>query len=181
MRITKLKHASWEEEQLSSHEVNNCRRIIISDCDGILTDGNLTCTKDGKFAKTYGCHDKEMVRLMAKLGYEFLFVTNDKSGYDITNTRIKESLGLGCVIANGEERRQLVESYKKNGYEVIFCGDSPSDLSAVSICDYACTVRNCFYPIKMYFDYVAECEGGHGGFAEILYHIMYMKNLKTTK
>lgn len=145
------------------------KKIIISDCDGILTDGNIPCDSNGKPFKIYGCHDKELTHLMESAGWEFLFVTNDRSGYSITSNRVASSLGSICKTADAEEREELVRKYKEDGYYVVFCGDSPSDLRAASYADLACTTRNCFGPIKEYFDYVSEHDGGHGGFAEILW------------
>ena len=45
---------------------------------------------DGKKMKAYGCYDKEMMRLLKKIGWEFIFVSADLSGYRITEARISD-------------------------------------------------------------------------------------------
>ena len=70
---------SWADYFKSQHtlEYINMKKIIISDCDGILTDGNMTYDENRKQFKTYGCHDKELFNIAKDLGWEFLFVTDD--------------------------------------------------------------------------------------------------------
>lgn len=179
MKTKSLYKSSWIEDQTFFHEYNgNYKRIVISDCDGILTNGNLSYTENGKFMKTYGCHDKEMVRLLQILGWEFIFVSNDITGFGITKSRIKQSFGLDCIQADSVQRTNLVEEYKKKGYDVVFCGDSPSDVAAAEQATLSCTTKNCFTPIKPYFNYISEHNGGEGGFAEILYYVMETFNCK---
>lgn len=53
-----------------------------------MTDSKSLYTKDGKIAKSYGAYDKEMIELMLDLGWNFIFVTTDKVGLPITNSRL---------------------------------------------------------------------------------------------
>lgn len=165
---------SWETMMTNSFDklYIETKKVIVCDCDGILTDGNLSYTKDGKFIKTYGCHDKEMISLVRKLGWDIQFVTNDISGIEITKSRLYDSLRLPVLNKNSYERAEHVKKLVDMGYVTIFCGDSPSDLTAASFAHYCCTTKNCFEPIKKYFNYVSEYEGGHGGLADILYKIV---------
>lgn len=168
-------YKSWESfitEDINK-EYRFKKKIVISDCDGILTDGNIPYDGLKKPFKIYGCHDKEMVHLMSSIGWEFLFVTNDKGGLNITSNRIVTSLmGARCKFADPEMREELVKKYVEDGYYVVFCGDSPSDVKAASYAHLACTTINCFEPVQEYFKFVSRHEGGHGGFAEILWYVL---------
>ncbi len=168
-----IKNTTWHDFQVSKHTMwyINMKKVVISDCDGILTDGNLTYDKDGKSNKTYGCHDKELYKLGKALGWDFVFVTNDNTGYNITSQRLKSSFGESCEKKNPKERVELVKEYKDKGYMVVFLGDSPSDLEAGSMAHVSASTKNCFEPIKKYFNFISDFEGGHGGFADILYHL----------
>lgn len=165
---------SWEDMIIDGFDKAYIRtkKAIVCDCDGILTDGNLSYTKEGKFIKTYGCHDKEMISLVRKLGWNIHFVTNDASGIKITEERLYDSLKLPVLQENSFGRAEHVKKLVNEGYLTIFCGDSPSDLKAAANAHYCCTTKNCFEPIKKYFNYVSEYEGGHGGLADILYKII---------
>lgn len=165
---------SWEDMMIDGFDKAyiETKKAIVCDCDGILTDGNLSYTKEGKFIKTYGCHDKEMISLVRKLGWNIHFVTNDASGIKITEERLYDSLKLPVLQENSFGRAEHVKKLVNEGYLTIFCGDSPSDLKAAANAHYCCTTKNCFEPIKKYFNYVSEYEGGHGGLADILYKII---------
>ena len=165
---------TWEQKIIVSYcseEIYNLKKVLICDCDGILTDGNLGYFNSGKSYKSYGCHDHEMIKLLKNCGWEICFVTNDKSGYDITKNRVKD-LGCSVVLASPMDRKKTVEAYSDDGYIVAFFGDSPSDLPAAMKADYRYTTANCFNPIKEYFHYVSKSEGGHGGFAECGFHLI---------
>ena len=167
---------SWADYFKSQHtlEYINMKKIIISDCDGILTDGNMTYDENRKRFKTYGCYDKELFNISKDLGWEFIFVTDDKTGCDITDRRISNSFKLHVIEANSKEREELVNKYKDAGYIVVFIGDSPSDLNAAGRANICATTYNCFEYIKSFFHYVSKYQGGHGGFADILYQLMLM-------
>lgn len=174
--VSKRKHLpksfmTWEDAMIDKYgddEYKYRKKIIISDCDGILTDGNIPCGADGKPFKIYGCHDKEITNLMKSLGWNFVFVTNDKDGFDITRNRVFTSLKEVTRKCDADDRYELVKYYQSEGYFVVYCGDSPSDVEAADAADMACTTSNCFDYVKEYFDYVSNHEGGHGGFADIL-------------
>lgn len=167
---------TWADYFKSKHtlEYINMKKIIISDCDGILTDGNMTYDDNRKRFKTYGCHDKELFNIAKDLGWEFLFVTDDKTGFDITDTRIGNSFMLHAINANSKEREEMVRKCRDGGYIVAFIGDSPSDLNAALAANICATTDNCFEHIKPFFHYVSKYQGGHGGFADILYQLMLM-------
>jgi 3-deoxy-D-manno-octulosonate 8-phosphate phosphatase (KDO 8-P phosphatase) len=165
---------TWEQKIIVSYcpeEIHNLKKVLICDCDGILTDGNLGYFNFGKGYKSYGCHDHEMIKLLKACGWEICFVTNDESGYNITKNRVKD-LGCNVILASPIDRKKTVEAYSDDGYIVAFFGDSPSDLSAAMKADYRYTTANCFNPIKEYFHYVSKSEGGHGGFAECAYQLI---------
>lgn len=178
-----LRGSTWKDYMINKYTKGyvQMKKVIISDCDGILTDGNMTYDENRKRFKTYGCHDKELYQLAKELGWEFIFVTDDRTGMDITNRRISNSLGCHVTIANAKERYELVKKYKENGYLTVFLGDSPSDLNAASEANICATTKNCFPYIKGYFHYVSEYEGGHGGFADILYNLILIDENALTK
>lgn len=167
---------TWADYFKSKHTLDyiNMKKIIISDCDGILTDGNMTYDDNRKRFKTYGCHDKELFNIAKDLGWEFLFVTDDKTGREITDRRISNSFMIHVNDANSKEREEFVRKYRNGGYIVVFIGDSPSDVSAASAANISATTNNCFEYVKPFFHYVSNYQGGHGGFADILYQLMLM-------
>ena len=167
---------TWADYFKSKHtlEYINMKKIIISNCEGILTDGNMMYDENRKRFKIYSCYDKELYDIAKDLGWEFLFLTDAGSAIDITNTIINKSFMSHVTIADPNEREKLVKKYRDGGYTVVFIGDNLSDLTAVRAANICATTDNCFEYIKPFFHYVSKYQGGHGGFADILYQLMLM-------
>lgn len=148
--------------------------IVISDVDGVLTNGQSIYTVDGKVGKIFGSYDKEAIIYARQFSIEFLFVSSDKNGWSITSRRLSEWTEKGWCdykLANDVEREKIIEDYKNKGYYVIFIGDSISDIPAGNKADYFATTNNAFDKVKRQCDYVSSRDGGNGGFAEIIYKI----------
>lgn len=172
------KHLSWHDKMLRDavkiypEYVNSRKKFVISDCDGVLTDSKSLYTKDGKFAKTYGAYDKEMMELMLDLGWQFIFVTTDKAGASITDARLghleKISNKISHMVVDAKARAKLVEDLVVGGSKVLFVGDSLSDIEALNVATWAATTANAPHQVKEFCDYASEYDGGSGGFADIL-------------
>jgi 3-deoxy-D-manno-octulosonate 8-phosphate phosphatase (KDO 8-P phosphatase) len=157
------------------------KKIIISDCDGILTDGTSIYTQDGKIAKIYGSYDTEAIKSAVDNEIDFLFVSNDNNGWPITKKRLDEYKNRGwCeyTLATGKERKELVKKYKDEGYFVIFVGDSISDIPAGKEANLFCTTNNGFSEVKSECYYVSKRNGGNGGFAQIIYTVINYINYR---
>ena len=150
------------------------KKIIISDCDGILTNGSSIYTSDGKIAKIYGSYDTEAIKLAYENNWEILFVSNDSNGWDITKKRLdeyKKRSWCNYQLASAQERKELVKDYKDKGYFVVFAGDSISDIEAGLESNLFCTTNNGFDEVKSECDFISSREGGNGGFASIIYYV----------
>lgn len=170
---------SWHENEvraardMASLYVKSNKKIVVSDCDGILTDSKSLYTSAGKFAKTYGAYDKEAMEIMLDLNWKFIFVTTDKAGASITDSRLShlEKIcpeKISHQVLGAHERALLVSKLMDDGNKVLFVGDSLSDIETLNIATWAATTDNAPDYVKRYCDYVSELAGGNGGFADIL-------------
>lgn len=176
--------SSWKDLELerakrTAHEyVESIAKVVVADCDGILTDSKSVYTADGKFSKTYGAYDKEAMDFMIALGWRFIFVTSDKAGASITNSRLEhlekmDPTMISHSVAGPEARYKLVENLMSVGNKVLFVGDSLSDIETLNIATWAATTRNAPETVKRYCECVSFHDGGNGGFADILFAIHY--------
>lgn len=156
------------------------KTLFVVDCDGILTDGRHYYNIEGKFAKSYGSYDKEaMVFITRYCGDSIMLVSDDKAGWDITEQRLKHlsmSLNVGNKFAYGNyspyERAIFITARKleKKFDNIVFIGDSLSDINAMSSADWVGTTNNAPDMINEYVDYKSPYEGGKGGFADIVFY-----------
>jgi len=156
----------------NSEEYIQKKKIAIIDCDGVVSNGESLYTEDGKFLKSYGCYDKEMMKFFSNIGWEFEFVSDDKKGFNITKKRISD-LGYELFNYSDKERLQLIKDYKdKIGYDIIvFIGDSLSDIPSLIEADYSGTCNNAPDLVKTFCDYVSPRNGGNGAVADIMYNL----------
>lgn len=151
--------------------------LIISDCDGILTDSSSYYDAGGKAFKKYGAYDKEAMKLALAAGIEFQFVTKDANGASITFSRLRDFCGEPIALGSGREasmseRIDLIKKYKKAGYRVFYCGDSLSDISVGAVSDGFLTVSNAPNVVQKSADFTAKNKGGYGGFADCIFKVL---------
>ena len=193
----------WEITLVDSPEMTidmidayiKAKKIIVSDCDGILTDGGHYYSETGKMYKRFGSCDKEAMKFMIKCGWIFLFVTDDPTGLEITNRRMydwdvsgtfwfsrivklfdegNEQLSRAFFIRSDvspKERAEMIDGLKAKGVYTVFLGDSMSDLLAASKADMFCTVDNAIDKVKENASIVSKKMGGFCGFADLMYKI----------
>lgn len=147
--------------------------VVVSDCDGVLTDSKSIYSKDGKVFKVYGAYDKEAMKyLESKFDWCFQFVTVDKKGdgFEITRKRIEDMTGnqYNLSMLTAKERVEHIRKLKKYGKTVVYIGDSISDIPALSEADYAACPNNAPKELRAFVDYISELDGGNGAFADII-------------
>lgn len=107
----------------------SCGKIlVVSDVDGVLTDGSFLYDADGKAYKRFGAHDSDGLKLLKVLGIDVKFISADTRGEDITRTRIYH-MGSTLQIIKESEREGFFESIIETSlYEKIyFLGDGIFD------------------------------------------------------
>ena len=169
-----------EYNQYPGHKVTSeyisKKKIAVIDCDGVISNGKSYYTKDGKLLKPYGCYDKEMMRLLTKYRWEFLFVSDDNNGIEITKRRIndikpKTDSNIEFKQASAVERYQIVKELKNTYDLVVFIGDSLSDIPSLVVADIQGCPKNAPNEVKEFSKFISDYEGGNGAVADILYTI----------
>lgn len=151
------------------------KKIAIIDCDGIISDGKSYYSEEGKALKRYGAYDKEMIKFLLKYNWDFYFVTDDSSGFSITERRFNDFLGRSehtfFKRLSPIERYKLVNLSKKEYNLVLFIGDSLSDIPSLLSADIGASVMNAPSIVKNYSDISSDNIGSEGALADILYFI----------
>ncbi len=143
---------------------------LILDVDGVFTTGQFLYTIDGKFAKVFGPHDNDGIK-MIKPYLDIHTITADKRGFDITRKRIQEDMGLVLHLVSEGDR---LEWLKKN-FDLstsIYMGDGIYDAQIFTHMAYSIAPANAFYLAKKNADYVTESKSGEGAVAEACLHVI---------
>ncbi len=116
---------------------------FVLDVDGVFTTGQFLYTAGGKFAKMFGPHDSDGIKLI-KDYLEVRTITADHRGYAITHKRIAEDMDLPLELVKEHDRISwLKKNFDLN--KTIFMGDGIFDSKIFDIVAYSIAPHNAFY------------------------------------
>ena len=143
---------------------------FVLDVDGVFTTGQFLYTADGKFAKVFGAHDADGIKLIRPY-VKLHTISADKRGFAITKKRVQDDMGLTLHLVPEGDR---LEWMKKN-FDLEHCaymGDGIFDAQIFNFVGYAIAPQNAFYLAKQEADYVTEARSGEGAVAEACWHLI---------
>ena len=149
--------------------------IFVFDVDGVLTDGKFTYTKEGKYSKTFGSHDGEALKELARIS-KVTFISADNKGFDITSKRVND-LGFEVALVDANSRANyLVKLQCEN--RVAFIADSFTDSLALKIADVSFAPKNAHSIAKKNATMTLKSKGGSGAVAEVCLLYLWTKGKK---
>ena len=151
-------------------------RLVITDVDGVLTDGGLYYGPDGECLKRFHARDGLGVRLLQQAGIHVAVL----SGRDCPALRRRlTDLGITeAVLGRVDKRAALSGIMERCGVvaeEVAFIGDDIPDMEVFGLCGVSVTVGDAPDYVKARADLVLESMGGHGAFRELVDEILEKK------
>ena len=144
-------------------------RLIITDVDGVLTDGSLYYGPDGECLKRFHARDGLGVRLLQQAGIQVAVL----SGRDCPALRRRlADLGITKAVLEQVDKRAvlsgIIERCGVSAEEVAFIGDDIPDMEVFGLCGVSVTVGDAPDYVRAKADLVLECQGGQGAFRELV-------------
>ena len=150
-------------------------RLLITDVDGVLTDGGLLFDNQGQ---EYNSLDGHGIRLLLDCGIQVAVVTGRHS--EIVNHRMNE-LGVEHIYQGYREKlpalRALLEVTQVKPDQVAYVGDDLPDLPVMQQVGLAIAVKNAHDFVKQHCDWVTSSSGGQGAIREIADFILQAQDL----
>ncbi len=148
---------------------------IITDFDGVMTDGCVYVTDNVELSKKLNFKDIMGISLAIKAGYKVGIVSGETCGgidYVAEKFKLEE---VHCKIRKKLEVIQgIVERNKLNPEKVVYIGDDVNDLEALNYVGYPITVNNAVEMVKAIPNIqITEKDGGNGAFREIIDALIY--------
>lgn len=144
-------------------------KLLLTDVDGVLTDGSLTFDANGVETKTFNVRDGLGVRLWQRSGGVFGIVTGRASS--IVERRAEE-LDIGLVMQGVNEKLPVVEDLAdREGLtlaRVAYLGDDLPDLPAIRAVGFGVAVADAAPELLESADYVTKTPGGRGALREVV-------------
>lgn len=152
-------------------KIKNNIHTVIFDIDGVFTDGNFIYTIDGKFAKIFGPHDADGIKLLQQNNINIQCISADKRWFAITQKRIQEDMGLPLEMVSEWDRMQRLRD-RFDLAQCIYMGDGFHDAKIFEHVWYAIAPSNWFYTTRDKADYVTETPAWSGAVLEAVLHIL---------
>ena len=148
-------------------------RLVITDIDGVWTDGGMYYAADGGEWKRFNTADSEGVLYCKAAELELAILTGEDT--PIVQRRA-EKLGIERVYTGVKDKlgraEKLCAELGISLEETAFIGDGISDLSLLRRVGFAATVPDAPRYIREVAHYVTGTRGGHGAFREFVTQIL---------
>jgi len=151
--------------------------LILSDVDGVLTDGGVIFNNEGIETKQFHIHDGLGIKLWQRAGYKFGIVTARNS--HIVKVRSAE-LGIEIVRQGFEDKlskvREIIEQQGLQPEQACFIGDDLTDLPAIKGLGFGVAVLDAAEEVREAAHFVTRLGGGRGAVRETIEFILKAKN-----
>lgn len=142
-------------------------KLVITDVDGVLTDGGLYYTSDGLVMKKFNVKDGMGMKLLRDSGIKNAIITTDTSELiKIRGERLKvDYLYLG-VWDKDNKLMEICSLENILPENVAFIGDDVNDSGIIDVAGFSASPNDAVQPIKDSVDLVLSTNGGQGVFRE---------------
>lgn len=143
-------------------------KALVTDVDGVLTDGGMYYGPEGEIMKKFNTRDGMGIALLRKAGFKIAFITGEAVE---TARRRAEKLQIDDVYLGVEDKWAAMEDFlKKHGLtpeEVCYVGDDVNDLPVLQRVGVALTVADGMDAVKKIAHGITSRRGGEGAIREI--------------
>jgi 3-deoxy-D-manno-octulosonate 8-phosphate phosphatase (KDO 8-P phosphatase) len=144
-------------------------KLLLLDCDGVLTDGRLWLTEDGDEQKTFNTHDGLGLSLWHRAGLKSGIITGRHSK---ALTRRASELGVEFVRQGDPDKTEAFEEVLRLAgvaeSDVAFVGDDLTDIPIMRRAELAVAVADAVAETRSVAHYVTRAEGGRGAVREVI-------------
>jgi 3-deoxy-D-manno-octulosonate 8-phosphate phosphatase (KDO 8-P phosphatase) len=157
--------------ELQTAEVNRrARRIklVLMDCDGVLTDGRLELLENGDEQKTFHARDGQGISLLQRAGLKTGIISGRTSS--AVERRARES-NMSYVRQCAKDKIKALEEIMAEAQvslpECAYIGDDLADIPVMLQVGLAVAVADAVIETKQGAHFITEHNGGYGAVREV--------------
>jgi 3-deoxy-D-manno-octulosonate 8-phosphate phosphatase (KDO 8-P phosphatase) len=148
-------------------------KLIITDIDGVWTDGGMYYDNQGNELKKFNTSDSAGVLLCRELGIHVAIITGENT--EIVKNRAKK-LSIDLLFQGVKDKVTCAEEIWRvtgvNATETAFIGDDFGDVPLLKKVAFAGCPANAAAYIKKHAHWIGNKSGGDGAFREFVEHIL---------
>ena len=150
--------------------IKKCQKIkiVLTDVDGVLTDGGMYYSSEGDVMKKFHVRDGMGVTLLRKNHILTVIITKEK------NKIVKRWAAKMKIkrVYDGILNKELIihnvcKNFKVSADEIAYIGDDVNDLQLMKRVGFSATPKDGIKQAKQIADYICKSKGGEGVVREI--------------
>lgn len=153
-------------------------KLLVSDVDGVLTDGCVLYGVEGELAKSFFIRDGMGLRLLEAAGVRVGIITSEDS--PVVSGRVKKLLLSAYrpgMKRKGEALRAVMQEFGASAAETVYVGDDVNDAEAFEVAGISCAPADASQFAKERVKFVSSKRGGRGAVREIADLILQARGL----
>ncbi len=154
-------------------------KLLLMDCDGVLTDGRLYYTNSGEEMKVFNVRDGQGIVSWHKAGFRSGIVSG-RDAQKILEARATE-LGMhyikACSLDKATDFFDILQDAKVTSEEVAYIGDDIGDACLMGKVGLPLAVADAVSELLPYAVYKTEAKGGFGAVREVTDLLLQAKEI----
>jgi len=152
-------------------------KLVVTDVDGVLTDGNLYIDSKGNETKRFNVKDGLGIKLLQEANIIIAVISGGKS--ESTIQRLKK-LKIKYYFFEAKNKLKVLQDLKKEldlkDFEVLYVGDDLNDLVLKEIVGILVAPNDAVKPFKNFANIILSRVGGDGAIRELAEIILEQKD-----
>ena len=152
-------------------------KLLVCDCDGVLTDGLIIYDSQGVEQKNFSSHDGLGIKMLQHSTIEIAVITGRYS--EMLERRCTD-LNIKYLYQNVTNKRKMLDDLLNllnlKFENVAYIGDDWNDFLAMQDCQLKIAPKNARDLFKLTVDYITENEGGYGAVRDAIEYILKNQN-----
>ena len=143
-------------------------KLVISDVDGVLTDGGMYYSVKGDIQKKFHARDGMGIAILQRNGIQTVIITKEK------NEIVKKWTSKMNVdkLFQGIKKKELLlpklcNLYNLNKENIAYIGDDVNDLEIMKKIGFSVTPKNGNIEVKKIANHISKINGGEGVLREV--------------
>lgn len=148
-------------------------KILLTDCDGVLTDGGMYYSEQGDEAKKFHTRDGMAVQMLHDHGILFGIITGENVG--LVHRRAEKIKADVCYLGATDKLTvldEICEKYGLNDEEIAYIGDDRNDVAVLRRVGFPCCVADGMQEAKDTALYLTTAKGGQGAVREVVEELL---------
>lgn len=147
-----------------------CKKIklVLTDVDGVLTDGGMYYSEKGEVMKKFNTKDGMAVELLSNKNIKTILITREKS---IIAKKRSEKINASEIYLNVRDKKKelqkIMKKYNIKSSEIAYVGDDVNDIEIMKKVGISFTPSDGNNAVKQISNHICVCKGGEGVLREV--------------